>query len=115
MAPTPPCEEVVLRLERACRRLLTPCPEALEEAAAELERAESCLREFAGAAPAPCAPQPPILRELRRLTRLAELLLTNAETLQSGWARWLSVMTGGYTAQGQPAALESAPSVVIEG
>ncbi|MCS7314086.1 MAG: hypothetical protein RMI94_05815 [Bryobacterales bacterium] len=120
MSTEPPsAKELVSRLEQASRRMLEPTPEAIEQVARELESVESCLRQRLGAAgdalPGLGGAELRLLRELRRQTRRAAVLLENAAALRLGWARLLSVMTAGYTPQGEPAPLETPASLIVEG
>jgi hypothetical protein len=93
---------------RECLRLTTtPTPRALDQSAALLERARVWMESLCEPAlPSDPAGRARLAAELAglRLDLLGlGLLVDHAVGFHEGWARIRSILTSGYTAQGQPA------------
>ena len=109
--------EVRGRVERACELLVTPspkildrCSSVLEEAAAELARRLPSLEGARGDRGAQM--------EARRLwisVRSAGRLLENASEYRFRLDRLLRAATAGYTARGDPAPLQPARRLSVQG
>ena len=92
------------QLDRACERLLTPSPEALDQCSVELE---SAVRQLADWQPrlAALAGNAVALEEaweVRRCFERARRLLHGAESFHSNWMRVRGSMSSGYTPTGEP-------------
>ena len=109
--------EVHLQLERVCRILLWPSPEALDgcenllaSAAAELEASQSGWQKAAGDR---------LAGEEARLARKtlgrAGRLLGNASNFHARWQRMRAAMSGGYQADGAPGQLRCPTRIFVEG
>ena len=109
--------EVRGKVERACELLITPspkvldrCSSVLEEAAAELARRLASLEGARGDRAAQ--------KEARRLwfsVRCARRLLENASEYRFRLDGLLRAATAGYTARGDPAPLQRAGRVSVQG
>jgi hypothetical protein len=101
------------------RRLLErPTSAAVAQSAVHLEGAvnglrdlERCLRQEGAGRHAGLARE---LNQLRREVGRASQLLESAAALYMGWARLLFAASGGYTAQGEPAAPVTPRSLSVE-
>ncbi len=96
-------------LERACRLLESATPQAMDESAAMLElvvRDLAARRDLIGIEEA---------RRLGKAARKARMLLDLAAGFHTRWHNILGGMTGGYTAQGSPAALSRRGRLSVSG
>jgi hypothetical protein len=110
-------ETVHAAVQEANRLLMDPRPEALDRSAALLEQARRGLEV---AADSFNLPNPPAragiraeLEELRHGLRRQGLLLEHAAGFYGGWVRFRNSLTGGYTAQGEPAPVEPGGRLLI--
>ena len=94
-------------VDRACNLLIASTPEALNDCQNALERAVAALEEFRSY----CQEVPPdpgaksLAQALRRDLARPRRLLENLAAFYRGWERILGTMSGGYTANGAPAAV----------
>ncbi len=92
-------------VKRACRLLESPSPESLAASSSALERAVSglndCRRGIRRGAIGPDVRT--MASQLRAELRHAGRLLESAADFYRGWERILGAMSGGYTADGEPA------------
>ena len=111
-------ETVHRAVQEANRLLMDPKPEALESSAALLEHARRGLRRavdsFNLSNPPARAGMRAELEELRKGLRGQSLLLEHAAGFYDGWVRLRNSMTGGYTAEGEPAPVEPGKRLLIE-
>jgi hypothetical protein len=99
-------------LDEVCGLLRTPCPQALDRAAAILGKVVAEVAEARRrGAPAP----PEEYQGIRRAARLARVLLDKAAVYHAGWNAWLGSLTGGYGPGGEAAAPESRGRLSVEG
>lgn len=105
-------------VQEANQLLMEPKPEALERSAALLEQARRGLRtavdSFNVSGPPAGAGMRAGMEELRKGLRGQSLLLEHAAGFYDGWVRLRNSMTGGYTAEGQPAPVEPGKRLLIE-
>jgi hypothetical protein len=104
---------------RECLRLTSiPSPQALDQSAALLEGARVSIESLGAPGPAwdPArrAHLAAELAGLRRDLRGLGLLADHAVGFHEGWARIRSILTSGYTAQGQPAPTEPNGRFLLE-
>lgn len=111
-------ETVHAAVQQASRLLRSPEPEALDRSAALLEQA---LCRLQTAADSSHLPNPPAsagiraeLEELRKGLHRLGLLLEHADGFYAGWVRFRNLLTGGYTAQGEPVPPEPGRRLSIE-
>jgi hypothetical protein len=111
-------ETVHAAVQEASRLLMDPTPEALDRSAALLEQARRGLRT---AADSFNLSDPPAragiraeLEEVRKGLLRQGLLLEHAAGFYAGWVRFRNSLTGGYTAQGEPAPVEPGRRLLIE-
>jgi hypothetical protein len=104
----------------ASRLLLSPAPESLDSSAVLLKTAitsvGACYSELR--ARPDWSPDEAALAEARQLQRaigLVKLLLDTAWNFHCHWTRRLGMMTGGYTPDGEPAAVEHGRRVLGRG
>ena len=104
---------------RECIRLATtPSPQALDQSAELLERARVSMESFAE----PVLPSDKARRRqlavelagLQRDLRDLDLLAGSAVGFHEGWARIRNILAGGYTAEGQPAPIETNGRFLME-
>jgi hypothetical protein len=111
-------ETVHAAVQEANRLLMDPKPEALEGSAAVLEQARRGLQRavdsFNLSNPPAKAGMRAELEELRKGLRGHDLLLEHAAAFYDGWVRLRNSLTGGYTAQGEPAPVEPGRRLLIE-
>jgi hypothetical protein len=111
-------ETVHAAVQEANRLLMDSKPEALEGSAAALQRARRGLRRAVDcynlSNPPAKAGMRAELEELRKGLRGHHLLLEHAAAFYDGWARLRNSLTGGYTAQGEPAPVEPGRRLLIE-
>ena len=89
-------------VHRACGLLIAPTPEALKNCEDALARAVSAMQTgIDGGEPATQA----TARSLGVAVARAGRLLGNLAAFYHGWERILGAMSGGYTADGAPAAV----------
>ena len=100
-------------VERASQFLLSPTPEQMDGCARQLETAISEITEFHNTVtltePGSGAPRQDAIGQARLLKRSivrAARLLESAALYHANWIRCLGALSGGYTPQGQPAAVE---------
>jgi hypothetical protein len=101
-------------LRQAHRLLLAPSPQALDECLPLLEEAGTRLdrmRQTDSEEALPVAK----LEQLQRDVIRFGMLLENAAGFHAGWTRLRGCLTGGYTAQGDPARLEADRRVSVQG
>jgi hypothetical protein len=103
-----------LNVRRTCEMLLSPTPEILDQCSVLLETTSrdlaGCrLQRDGGAAALPEALQ------LRAAVRHARVLLDQALSFHQGWTRRLGAITGGYTATGEPAAVNRGSRLAVRG
>jgi hypothetical protein len=99
---------------RACHMLLSPTPDVLDQCSLLLETA---TKNLAACRPVP-DDKPVALSEARQLhaaVRHATLLLDAAMAFHDAWARRLGAISGGYTARGEPAAVDRGFRLVVQG
>ena len=105
-------------IQEANRLLTDPKPEALDRSAALLEQARRGLRtavnSFNLSTPPARAGIRAELEELQKGLRGQTLLLEHAAGFYDGWVRLRNSMTGGYTAEGEPAPVEPGKRLLIE-
>jgi len=92
------------QLDRACERLLSPSPGALDECSVDLESAVRQLSEWQPRLAA-VAGDAAVLEEVWRLRRSferARRLLHGAEAFHTNWMRVRGAMSSGYTPTGEP-------------
>ncbi len=106
----------------ASRLLVSPEPESLDCCARLLETAITSvatsyaeLAAIPDAVPAPDEAAIEEARQLQRAIHLVKLLLDTAFNFHRHWTRRLGMMTGGYTADGEPAAVEHGNRVLGRG
>lgn len=106
----------------ASRLLISPAPESLDRCALLLETAitsvAGCYAELTAMRDTRPAPDVAALEEARRLQHaigLVKLLLDTAVNFHRHWSRRLGMMTSGYTADGEPAAVEHGSRVLGRG
>lgn len=97
-------------VNRACQLLESPTPERLDRSTSFLETAISELVAYTRPAPAIVSgPERAAIREqalfLKSSIRHARRLSEAAAAFHANWFRCLRALCGGYTPQGQPAAL----------
>lgn len=111
-------ETVHAAVQEASRLLMDPKPEALDRSAALLEQARRSLQTAADTFNLSNAPARAGIRaeleELRKGLRRQGLLLEHAADFYAGWVRFRNSLTGGYTAQGEPAPAEPGRRLLIE-
>jgi hypothetical protein len=90
-------------VKRACGLLIASTPEALQNCQTVLRQAVSDMVEFRAGANG-SAPQE-LLKAFRSDVHRAGSLLRNLNDFYKGWERILGAMSGGYTANGDPAAV----------
>jgi hypothetical protein len=110
------------QLIEASRLLISPVPESLDRCAQLLETAitsvAACYADLTAKRDALPAPDLAAIEEARQLQHaigLVKLLLDTALNFHFHWSRRLGVMTGGYTADGEPAAVEHGNRVLGRG
>jgi hypothetical protein len=94
-----------LEVTRACNLLIAPTPDALNICQDALQRAVAVLTEMGSPRAefrADPATEPQVLA-LRADVLRAGWLLQNLDNFYRGWERILGTMSGGYTANGDPA------------
>lgn len=96
--------EVRSRLDRACERLTSPSPEAMDQCSYDLE---SAMRQLAACQPqlSAHAGDAEALAEawhVRRSFQRARRLMDSASVFHDNWMRLRGVMSGGYTPTGDP-------------
>jgi hypothetical protein len=100
-------------LEEVCGLLRTPCPQALDDAAAILGRVVTevaeARRQWLSGAP------PEEWHGLERAARLARVLLEKAAAYHAGWSARVRSLTGGYGPGGEPAAQIARGRLSVEG
>src|ERR1039458_10376228 len=106
-----------LQLDRACDLLARPLPEAMDTCTAVLQAAAT---QLAASQPgwALEAGNPVALEEawrLRRSSTRAGRLLYHAAEFHANWIRIRGVMTGGYTASGEPAPVVHCSRICLQG
>jgi hypothetical protein len=93
-------------LGRVSRLLAHPTPESLDACQPLLEQVRIGLRQAAARGgqlpPGVQAQLRADLTEMRKLLWRTHLLLEQAAGFYSGWLRLKNILTGGYTAQGEP-------------
>ena len=92
------------QLDRACDRMLTPSPEALDRSSEDLQSAVRQLAEMQPEIPA-LACNAVALEEawrVRRSFERARKLLNGAESFHASWMRIRGAMSSGYTPSGEP-------------
>ena len=101
-------QSALAALRRVSLVLKDPQPRALDNCQALLEEVRIGLRRAASTGdhlpPQAQARLRADLTEMRKLLLRNHLLLEHAASFYSGWLRFKNSMTGGYTAQGEPAA-----------
>ena len=108
MASAPGAERLAMArsdVSRACNLLIAPTPQALTSCHEALRQAVAAMSEF--------RPHQkdrqfdpdilPAVRGLQTEIRQARQLLQNLANFYRGWERILGAMSGGYTANGDPA------------
>jgi hypothetical protein len=104
----------------ASRLLVLPAPESLDRCALLLETAivsvGACYSELRSR-PDTVRDEPALeeARQLQRAIGLVKLLLDAASDFHRHWSRRLGMITGGYTSDGEPAAVEHAYRVLGRG
>jgi len=105
-------------VQEASRLLMDPKPEALDRSAALLEQARRGLRRAVDSFNLSNSPARAGMRaeleELRKELRGQSLLLEHAAGFYDGWTRLRNSLTGGYTAEGEPAPDEPGRRFLIE-
>jgi hypothetical protein len=106
----------------ASQLLISPVPESLDRCALLLETAitsvAACYAELTAMRDARPGPDEAVIEEARQLQRaigMVKLLLDTAFNFHRHWIRRLGMMTGGYTADGEPAAVEHGRRVLGRG
>jgi hypothetical protein len=106
----------------ASRLLVSPAPESLDRCALLLETAITSVAashaELTASPAASSSPDEAALEEARQLQRaisLVKQLLDTAFNFHHHWSRRLGMMTGGYTAGGDPAPVEHGSRVLGKG
>jgi hypothetical protein len=106
----------------ASRLLASPVQESLDRCALLLEKAitsvGACYAELTATKDAVRAPDEAAIEEARQLQRaigLVKLLLDTAFNFHRHWTRRLGMMTGGYTSNGEPAAVEHGRRILGRG
>lgn len=106
----------------ASRLLVSPIPVSLDRCALLLETAitsvAACYAEMTAVRDARLAPDEAAIEEARQLQHaigLVKLLLDTAFNFHSHWSRRLGMITGGYTVDGEPAAVEHGRRVLGRG
>ena len=108
MPSAPGAERLIVarsEVNRACDLLIAPTPEALNSCQDALARAVSELTKFRSSCQEGSAGSnaKPLARELRAEILRAGRLLQSLAGFYRGWERILGAMSGGYTADGDPA------------
>ncbi len=114
MSPEEDLGKAQAAVEEARKLLLTPSAEALERSVPHLERAIACLGRIQSKA----KPGAGILAGLRKLRLSVDrtmALFESAGGFHVGWAEHLALISGGYTAQGAPAAPRTRGKLSVEG
>jgi len=111
-------ETVQAAVQEASQLLTSLKPEALDRSAALLEQALCRLQiaadSFRLSNPPARAGIRAELEELHKGLHRLGLLLERADGFYAGWIRFRNLLTGGYTAQGEPAPLEPGRRLLIE-
>jgi hypothetical protein len=102
-------------LEQVCALLVTPSPQALDEAAAILERVAAEVAEASRPARRGAPGQLQEYEGIQRRVRFARILLERAAAYHAGWSAWLGSLTGGYEPGGEAAGRVSRGRLSIEG
>jgi hypothetical protein len=108
MAAAPRAERLAMarsEVSRACNLLIAPTPQALSSCHEALRQAVAAMSEVR---PHQKDPQIdpsilPVVQGLHAEIRRARQLLQNLASFYRGWERILGAMSGGYTANGNPA------------
>jgi hypothetical protein len=113
MTAAPGAEQLAIaraEVNRACGLLIAPTPEALQNCQQALTSAVSALTEFREQCrQTPTATSASLAtRALRNEIHRAGRLLQNLANFYRGWERILGTMSGGYTANGDPAPVSRA-------
>jgi len=111
-------ETVHAAVQEASRLLMDPKPEALDRSAALLVEARRDLQRAVDSFNLSNSPARAGIRaeleEVRKGLRGHGLLLERAAGFYDGWVRLRNSLTGGYTAQGEPAPVEPGRRLLIE-
>lgn len=111
-------ESVHEAVQQASRLLTSAKPEALDRSAELLEQARRRLQTAADCFHLPNPPARAAMRaeleELHRGLHRLGLLLEHADGFYAGWVQFRNSLTGGYTAQGEPAPPEPGRRLSIE-
>ena len=117
-------------VDGACELLLSPTPQQMDECSRLLQAAISEIIRFCGSNRPALPVSPPATpvsspgsddaaleqaRLLQTSIGRATRLLESAAAFYTNWIRYLSALCGGYTGQGQPAALERGARLLARG
>jgi hypothetical protein len=104
-------------VHRACELLIASSPDALNDCSEALQRAAAILREFrADIREYPQGPDArPLALQLKSDVLRAGRLMERLAVFYRGWERILGAMSGGYTSNGAPAAVDRQGRICCRG